>query len=206
VDRRSLLVAAGWLGAVVLAVLVGLGAISVIGSRLTSPDARPKSEADVARDLAAMPSQPGAASGIAGRPGSSASDEPPGLPAAPAVTAPPATPPGTETTRPATTSPTSGRTGTTRPAAPPAAAASRTFTTGGGTVVATCSSRGATITSMSPASGYAVHEKSSGALPEAEGEFRSTSDNHDRVKFAVTCSGGRPALRLRDSGGSGSDD
>ena len=42
----------GWLGAAVLAVLVGLGAISVIGNGLTSPETRPLSAAEVADELA----------------------------------------------------------------------------------------------------------------------------------------------------------
>ena len=32
-----------------------------------------------------------------------------------------------------------------------------------------------------------------------EGEFRSTRDDHDRVRFAVTCSAGGPLLSDRDS-------
>ena len=44
--------AVGWLGAAVLAVLVGLGAISVIGNGLTSPETRPLSAAEVADELA----------------------------------------------------------------------------------------------------------------------------------------------------------
>ena len=43
---------AGWLGAAVLAVLVGLGAVSVIGDGLTTPETRPLSAAEVADELA----------------------------------------------------------------------------------------------------------------------------------------------------------
>jgi hypothetical protein len=146
------LVAAGWLGAAVLAVLVGLGAINVIGSGLTSSGGAPKTEAEVRRELAGLPasSVPSAAASLGARPST--------------------------------------------------AATSRSFVTRGGTVVATCSAAGATIT-MSPETGFGVHERSSGAQAEAEGEFRSTSDNHDRVKFSVTCSGGVPTLSPRGGGG-----
>jgi hypothetical protein len=49
-------VAAGWLGAVVLAVLAGLGAITVIGAGLTSSGSdQPRSAAEVRRQLAALP-------------------------------------------------------------------------------------------------------------------------------------------------------
>jgi hypothetical protein len=146
VTRRSVLVAAGWLGAAVLAVLVGLGAINVIGSGLTSSGGAPKTEAEVRRELAALPS-PSASASLGVRPS----------------TAP----------------------------------ASRSFGTRGGTVVATCSAAGATIISMSPESGFGVHERTSGAQAEAEGEFRGISDNHDRVKFSVSCSGGVPTLSPR---------
>ena len=154
-----MLVAAGWLGAVVLAVLVGLAAINVIGSGLTSSGGAPKSEAEVQRDLAALPSAPAPAP--APSPSAAAS--------------------------------LGGR--------PTTVDSSRSFRTRGGTVVATCSAAGATITGMSPETGFDVHERTSGAQAEAEGEFRSTSDNHDRVKFSVTCSGGRPALSPRSGGG-----
>jgi hypothetical protein len=57
----------------------------------------------------------------------------------------------------------------------------------------------AEIRSMSPVPGYAVHERAQGPQAEAEGEFRSTSDNHDRVKFSVRCADGSPALSDRSS-------
>ncbi|RSM52629.1 hypothetical protein DMB66_39925 [Actinoplanes sp. ATCC 53533] len=78
-NRRTLLVAAGWLGAAVLAVLVGLGAISVIGNGLTSPETRPLSAAEVADELARqITGSPSASAGTGARPSS---------PPAPATTA-----------------------------------------------------------------------------------------------------------------------
>lgn len=143
--------AAGWFGAAVLAVLVGLAAISVIGAGLMSSDARPRTEAEVAREAAALP--------------------------APSVRA---------SLGPAPTS--------------PAASSDRSLITSGGTVVARCVGTQAEIRSMSPVPGYAVHEPDQGPQAEAEGEFRSTSDNHDRVKFSVSCAGGRPELSNRSGG------
>jgi hypothetical protein len=172
-----LLVAAGWLGAVVLAVLVGLAAINVIGSGLTSSGGAPKSEAEVERDLAALPSS------AASPPSETPSPSP-----SPSASASLGGRPTTAAPIPTT-------------AAPPTAGTSRSFGTRGGTVVAVCSAAGATITSMSPETGFEVHERTIGARAEAEGEFRSTSDNHDRVRFSVTCSGGRPALSPRSGGG-----
>lgn len=61
--------AAGWLGAAVLAVLVGLGAISVIGNGLTSPETRPLSAAEVADELARqLAVSPSASAGVGERP------------------------------------------------------------------------------------------------------------------------------------------
>lgn len=54
---RRLIILAGWLAAAVLAVLVGLLAITLIGGGLTSPIARPLSHSEVDRELAARPDQ-----------------------------------------------------------------------------------------------------------------------------------------------------
>jgi hypothetical protein len=154
VTRRSLLVVAGWCGAALLAVLVGLGAINVIGAGLTSSGRTLKSSAEVERELAALPSPKSVSPSASPSPSLSAS------PSRSVVAAP------------------------------------RSFHTRGGTVVASCAGAGATITSMSPESGFVVHERNGG-----EGEFRSTSDNHDRVKFSITCSAGHPTLSPRGGGG-----
>jgi hypothetical protein len=161
VIRRTLLVTAGWLGAAVLAVIVGLGAVRVIGDGLTSGAGRPRTEAEVARALASH--------GVT----------------APAATASPAETPSTE-------SPTAVPAGTATSAAP------RSFHTRGGTVVAQCVGRRAEITVMAPLSGFAVHERDQGPRAEAEGEFRGTTDDHDRVRVRVTCTAGRPTLSERD--------
>ena len=89
VNRRNLLVAVGWLGAAVLAVLVGLGAISVIGNGLTSPETEPLSAAEVADELARqVPVSPSASARTGDRPSPSPSSSPSVSPAAasPAVT------------------------------------------------------------------------------------------------------------------------
>ncbi|WP_305786365.1 hypothetical protein [Symbioplanes lichenis] len=75
----------------------------------------------------------------------------------------------------------------------PAKTANRTFSTRGGTVVARCDAEGGPeIVSMSPRPGFELHDRD-----DDEGEFRSTSDNHDRVKFRVSCAGDRPQLATR---------
>jgi hypothetical protein len=167
--RRALLVAAGWLGAAVLAVLVGLGAISVIGNGLTSGSTPALSAADVDRQLREQ---------------------------TPTTSAP--APAGTE---PAGTEPTesTGPTGT----MPPAETEPTADSTRGGTVVARCVGTRAEIVAMSPAQGFAVHEKDQGPQDDAEGEFRGSADDRDRVKISVTCADGRPSVSARSEGGDG---
>ncbi|MEV8507759.1 hypothetical protein AB0368_23465 [Actinoplanes sp. NPDC051475] len=148
-NRRTLLVTAGWAGAAVLAVLVGIAAIGVIGADLTDAGSRPRTEAQVARELASVPS--------------------------PVPSASPSRP--------------SPRPSASQAAGDAPVAVSRTLATRGGTVVARCAGGRPQIVTMSPAPGFSLHEQGS-----TEGEFRSTSDNHDRVKFTIVCSGGRPAL------------
>jgi hypothetical protein len=172
--RRALLVAAGWLGAAVLAVLVGLGAISVIGNGLTSGSTPALSAADVDRQLR---EQTPTTSALA--------------------------PTGTEPagTEPAGTEPTesTGPTGT----MPPAETEPTADSTRGGTVVARCVGTRAEIVAMSPAQGFAVHEKDQGPQDDAEGEFRGSADDRDRVKISVTCADGRPSVSARSEGGDG---
>lgn len=151
-NRRTLLVIAGWAGAAVLAVLVGIAAIGVIGADLTDAGTRPRTEAQVARELASLPS-----------------------------TVPPV--PSGSPSRP------SPRPSASQAAGEAPVAVSRTLATRGGTVVARCAGGRPRIVTMSPAPGFSLHEQDG-----VEGEFRSTSDNHDRVKFAIACSGGRPTL------------
>jgi hypothetical protein len=172
--RRALLVAAGWLGAAVLAVLVGLGAISVIGNGLTSGSTPALSAADVDRQLREQ---------------------------TPTTSAP--APTGTEPagTEPAGTEPTESTepTGT----MPPAETEPTADSTRGGTVVARCVGTRAEIVAMSPAQGFAVHEKDQGPQDDAEGEFRGSADDRDRVKISVTCADGRPSVSARSEGGDG---
>lgn len=65
--------------------------------------------------------------------------------------------------------------------------------TRGGTVVARCDGDNPVIVSLSPAQGFEMHERHG-----ADAEFRGTSDNHDRVKIAVSCSGSGPTVSVRD--------
>ena len=155
--RQWLLGAAGWLGAAVLAVVVGLTAVNVIGAGLTSSQARPRTPADVDRELAAVPS--GAAS---------LGDNPSPSPSV------------SSSSSAAVAHPTG-------------------FSTHGGTVVARCVGTDAEIMTMSPEPGFEAHEWDRGPQREAEGEFRSNSDNHDRGKFSVTCRSGQPSLSARSS-------
>ncbi|GAA2467075.1 hypothetical protein [Winogradskya humida] len=161
-NRRTLLAAAGWLSAAILAVAIGIAALSVIGTGLTTPENKPLSAADVDRLLREQPAASRSASqGVGSSPSPSGSP-----PTSPSVSRPPGV-------------------------------ASKALVTRGGTVVARCAAGQAEIVTMSPRPGFSLHEQQGN-----EGEFRSTSDNHDRVKFTVTCSGGQPALASRNGGGS----
>jgi hypothetical protein len=191
VKSRTLLVTAGWIGAAVLAVLVGLGAINVIGAGLTTREVSPRSEADVARALQDLP--PAAASATPSIPATSKPADPISDPPSTRATRPPADPPATSSTRepPATT-------GTGDKPSPKPSVSTRTFPTRGGTVVGRCVGGRPEIVSMSPNQGFELHEQDRGVQDgDAEGEFRSVSDNHDRVKFEVACSGGAPGISVR---------
>jgi hypothetical protein len=79
---------------------------------------------------------------------------------------------------------------TTSPAtAPPPTMSTTVEATRGGTVVARCDGSRAEIITMTPELGFTVHEQNG-----AEGEFRLSSDNHDRVKIRVTCVAGVPGV------------
>jgi hypothetical protein len=161
VNRRTLLAAAGWLSAATLAVAIGIAALSVIGTGLTTPENKPLSAAEVDRLLREQP------------------------PVSPPVAGPSAAEGAGSSPAPATSVSRSP------------GVASKALVTRGGTVVARCAAGQAEIVTMSPRPGFSLHEQQGN-----EGEFRSTSDNHNRVKFTVTCSGGQPTLALRSGGGS----
>lgn len=74
----------------------------------------------------------------------------------------------------------------------------RTLATDGGLIVATCSGSLVTIETMSPAQGYTVHERDREPRRQAEAEFRSVSDDQDRVKVEVRCVSGVPTLGVHD--------
>ncbi|GAB1646057.1 hypothetical protein KRMM14A1259_64800 [Krasilnikovia sp. MM14-A1259] len=177
-----MLVTAGWFGAAVLAVLIGLGAVHVIGSGLTSEAGRPRTEAEVASTLAARQV-----------PESSPAVPPAGVtPSAPEPSAP-APADSAPSRTPATPSASTGAGASPSPTAVP-----RSFHTRGGIVVARCSEGRVEIVAMSPLTGFAVHERDQGPKDQAEGEFRGTADDHDRVRVRVTCVAGRPSLSERD--------
>lgn len=166
-----MLVIAGWLGAAVLATVLGVAAVGVIGAGLTSSDARPRTEAEVADLLAAA--SPSASTGTGAAPSASPGDGPsPGTGAGPSAsraTVDPATPAGVR----------------------------KTFPTPGGTVTARCAGGLIQVVSMSPAQGYAVHDGVDRELRgEVEAEFRGTADDHDRVEARLRCVSGVPDIRL----------
>ncbi|MEU7903564.1 hypothetical protein [Actinoplanes sp. NPDC049118] len=175
--RRTLLGTAGWIGAAVLAVLIGLAAVRVIGDGLTSEAGRPRSQAEIDRELAAHATTTPTSAGAPASAGPTAGTDP--EPAPTTASAPPAS---------ASASAGSG---------PAPSVGLRSFRTRGGTVVARCGDRRAEIVAMSPLAGFAVHERDEGPRVQAEGEFRGTVDDHDRVKVRISCAGDRPVLAER---------
>ena len=67
--------------------------------------------------------------------------------------------------------------------------APKAFATRGGTVVARCVDGAAEVVSLSPAPGFLVHD---------DDEFRGVTDNHDRVKFDLSCNGDTPEMSEDD--------
>jgi hypothetical protein len=127
-------------------------AVSLIGDGLTSPIARPMSQDEVRRELAAQP--------------------------------------------PAQPSPSASVTETGSAPETPSTAEPLSWRTRGGTVIARCDGGNPVIVSMTPAQGFEVHERDGN-----EGEFRSTSDNHDRVKIDLSCAGpGKPVVSVVNEG------
>ncbi|MDG4822660.1 septum formation initiator [Asanoa sp. WMMD1127] len=139
---RWTLAVLGWLAAVVVATLAGVGAIRLVGNSFTGTPGGVRSEAEVARDLAAA--------------------------ATPAATPSPS--------RPATTPPS----GDTR---------SRSFSNPGGSVVASCRGRLATIDTWSPAQGYSVRDLDEGPDDDAEVKFEGAGG---RFEIKIECRGGTP--------------
>jgi cytoskeletal protein RodZ len=166
---ERLLIMAGWLVAVVLAVLVGVVGIRLVGSGLTDRQATPLAEDDVVRELRALASAGTSPSPSGpGTPSPSASD-----PTAPSASA---APPISPSTAPSSTAPAS--------AAPPAG---RSFTTQGGLVVADCTR----IISMAPAQGWSVVDQD-----DDEGEFRSVDDPTVGLEIDLECENGQPQIRV----------
>lgn len=155
---QRVIITAGWLAAAVLAVLVGLVAIRLIGDGITSQGIEPMSQAEVERQLAAVPSAPPV-------PSSAPSSVPSSAP---------------------------------QPS-PSTAGNSGSWLNDGGTVVARCIDGRIEIVSMSPALGFETHEWETGPQDdEAEGEFRSLTDNDARIKVDVRCdASGEPQISVR---------
>jgi hypothetical protein len=169
-----MLAAAGWLAAAAVAVLIGLGALRLVGESIAGTPGGVLSQEDVGRELARSPGGP-AATG----PGS-----PPASGSASSASASPASPG-------ATVSPTGS--------APAPRASSpgprRVFTTRGGNAVAECRGSSVWLVSWAPAPGFWEHEVDRGPGPEAEVDFRGSAG---RSRIKVSCPGGQPVAETRE--------
>ncbi|MEV6302439.1 hypothetical protein AB0M02_23700 [Actinoplanes sp. NPDC051861] len=177
-DRRPLLIIAGWLLAAALAVAVGVVGIGLVGAGLTSRQGAPITETQAERELTALraSAQAAAAPGTATSRGPGESAGPGGDPGAGSSAGP-----GVGSSAGPGSTPSGSSNAT-------VGNASKSFPTRGGTVVADCSR----IISMSPAQGFAVHEQD-----DDEGEFRSSTDPHDRIEVDLECVAGLPELRVQ---------
>ncbi len=80
-SRRTLLAAAGWLAAAVVATLVGLGALRLVGESIAGTPGGVLSQEQVGRDLSAIPESAPATASVAPTPtpsASASSSSPPG--------------------------------------------------------------------------------------------------------------------------------
>ncbi|GAA3747126.1 hypothetical protein HDA32_001472 [Spinactinospora alkalitolerans] len=145
--RQSLLAVGGWLVAAVVAVAVGVTAVNLLGTGITSEPVEPMSQASVERQLA-----------DAGPSASPSSAGPPPEPSPSGST--PAPPEGAQTNPDA-----------------PADGRSEVFESAGGTVAATCADGSAVLDWWTPAQGYTVDDAEVGPGSEVSVEFEGGDDD-----------------------------
>ena len=208
--RRTLLVAAGWALATVLATALAWQAVELVSSEVTQRPAAPLSNEQVARALAG---EAGGAGGSGAQPSAPADTTAP--PGGAAPTDPPAPGPGgagagapRTTLRPAPTSTTSppgaeattSTTSTTATAAAPAApAVTRTIVSDGGQVAVRYEAGRVELLWARPDSGFTVDVDKAGP---AEVDVRFESDDH-RSRVRAFWRDGAPAEEVREEDTSG---
>ncbi|OAA23647.1 hypothetical protein UG55_103585 [Frankia sp. EI5c] len=164
--RRGALALAGWLSAAAAATLVGLAAINVIGDGITDPTGEVISEARLAQDLAAPTSTSPAPLTTSSSPSPlrSAADPSPGSGVGVGVGAG------------------AGANG---------GMAARALSTPGGTAVSRCDGDQVTLTTITPAQGYAVQRSERGPAREAEVRFTGSAGD---VEMRIECGDGQPVM------------
>ncbi|MFC4584637.1 hypothetical protein [Sphaerisporangium corydalis] len=167
-NRRPLLVVAGWLVVVLIATGAGIVVTAFLGETITGSAGRALSPADVRRSLDALPSPSRKETSPAG----DGSDTP--APARPSATASPSTPPsGAGTTS-------GGR---------------KVISARGGVVVARCDGGLVTAQSWTPAQGYEVKDAERGPRDKVRVRFESGGA---RTEIEVRCAGGRPVPSIKE--------
>lgn len=191
-----------WVLFTVVAVVSGLGAVSIVRSAVAGSSPAAMSAAQVAAELASTSGlpvpdvTPSSRTSPDARPTRSSeptrSDRPSERPSdrTTSPVAPTTAPPSQTPTQPRTPKPTK------EPTRPPDGAVTRAFTSRAGTVVASCTDGSAYLRSWSPAQGFKVGEVHRGPGDEAEITFLSTSGNQAEVKMKVTCRSGRPVVSV----------
>lgn len=178
-NRRMLLVAAGWLLTAVIATGAGIAVINLLGRPLAGGAGDVISARQAAEALATATVSP------ASPPPSPAPSAPTPSPSTPSASPTPddtgsATPEATETPRPETTS-----------AAP---AKSKVITTRGGSVVARCVGREVTLRSWSPAQGYEIDDVDAGPDDDAKVKFER---DDDEVEIEIRCAASGPVYTVQ---------
>lgn len=169
--RRLIFAVAGWLLAATVAVVVGLLAVSLLGTGITGEQVRPLSSEDVARALAQV-----------ARESSSPSTQPPAGSTAvtnspvPSPAVPPSVVPNPPAPSPSTTS--TGQ-------------VTRALHSAGGNVIAQCTGTMVYLVSWTPRQGFETDDVIRGPAPAAFVKF--DSENLD-VFLTINCRDGAPVL------------
>lgn len=111
----------------------------------------------------------------------------------------------TPTSDPATSSPAPRPSGSATSAPSAGGPETRTLSTRGGFVSATCRD-GLLRLSASPAVGWGIDDLESGEGNEGRVRFEESEDGDDRVDVRASCGGGVPRFAFEDDGGSGHGD
>ncbi|MEU9887449.1 hypothetical protein [Sphaerisporangium sp. NPDC051011] len=175
-NRRRLLVVAGWLVVALIATGAGVVVTAFLGEAVTGSSGRVLTVADVRRELAAAPSASGVGGGSA-----DGAPSPAGPSRTPGDTESPEDEPSPRDTPPA-------RTASPRPSGH-SDGVGEVISARGGVVVARCEGGLVTLLTWTPAPGYQVKEAEPGPRDKVRVRFES---ERARTEIEIYCIGDRP--------------